>query len=75
MGRLRVVLKGEETGESKGSTAPGIEGSFRLKSFPKNFFAPVGVFCGVVAATGVVSRIFGVGSPVELREMVEDSGV
>jgi hypothetical protein len=75
IGRLRVVLKGEEAGESEGSTTPGIGESFRLKSFPKNFFAPVGVFCGVVTADGTTSRAFGVGSPVELREIAEDSGV
>lgn len=50
---MRLVFKGENEGESEGSTTPGTGESFRLKSFPKKFFAPVGVPWGVlVAATG-----------------------
>ena len=48
---------------------------FCLKSFLKNLFAPVGVFGVVTTAEGVVPPILGVGSPLELREMEEESGV
>jgi len=41
-----VLFRGEESGESEGSMTPGIGESFRLKSFPKNFFTPVGVLWG-----------------------------
>ena len=44
VGRFRVFLRGEETGEWKDSTAPGIGETFRLKSFPKKLFVPVEVF-------------------------------
>jgi hypothetical protein len=55
-GKLRVVFKGEETGESDGSATPGIGASFRLKSFPKNFFAPVEEFWGKsVTTAGLIS--------------------
>ena len=44
VGRLKLVFKGEEAGDSEGLTFPGVGVSLRLKSFPKNSLAPLGVF-------------------------------